>query len=1639
MKHYAKPKKLLSILLALTMIVASCSVCFSTFAADSNTLSKLADALKSETVKNLASYAKHESTQSGSGSNVQWTNKTVISFDSYDKYKQVVDLVSLIDSAIKETSEYTKYSTFNDSGSQRQCTTFGEINDEITAAIVRDYMTSAEMASYNVASTLSFFLTNDHVVTHETHTSNRNNVPARVFNTVEVTTDDYKGYLASIGTYDKVPSSVELGVSYTLTLSRENYTTGTFFKTNHYHNAFNVDSYPIEYKTDINNNTEVKTTLDSYNSYLDTVPFSLSYEQMLDKVLDGTLEPIYNEFKAKYDAIVEYVGSENTFKSLFASRFDQIDSFVKSCQSALDLQTYLAIAQQWHAFSQSHENYGVYNYGAYDLEQMKAAYEEFSQIHSALLAGGEDLLDYLNQHGNISLDYYNNFTDNIKVYDLKELAGNAQALYEANIDSYNELSTEEQQAVYSILCGYINSIPSYSEQVIKTIYPNGYDNLVDLQEKLFCQTNEFVTYFTKLTSQSFIDGKTEDIEALIGEIPEKLASLKYFYSSLSDSLGSQRANELLGALVEKSEALCDELYAILANRFTAEVKYADEMYKALSSPTELNVQTFIKLSAAFNNLEDGIYDFLKEAGKDDLISQETLSTYNSLKETIYNSYLEFKATYGFSSFEKSTVDYASREVYSNDKIKTQTTQISEAELENTISKLDKFLGSETFSNLIGGKDLSTLLKGTVEDLIYSDSFINTVVNLLYPLVLGEFENVWKDLPQNVEYSGMNVAVNYLKDLYTVLHEGNLDLYPQLVGEALGDDYAQAKEALIRAGRNWKDESIYDRNTGALTIDWGVDSAAPEEKAEKFYDAFSSAMNGLKPLIMALLCGQEWNMSSSNMANATVVILVSITLSIQLDLGATANDGYVNALVPVFEALGCKNLPTAQEVNSYTDLKQVAKAIIEPIMTRIDEISKEPVSSIVDILPNLLYALSFDMVTPILSMLKTDIAYTANADVVGSVMSDKVSIDVGSMLDLKSLGIDLSKGLDGILSLVGIELPGLDTAFLATAGELSTIDTNRVDYIYDNSAIENGKAYSIKADRADVAYYLLSYVVKLLANRDALTKLLGAFVSEEQANSIADTIQTMNLINTGDDSVVAIVELLNTRKYPQSEFVYPEIIEKEPEATPAIDESQLSEEEKQQLALDGTGVQYSEYWTKEKAQYVSDNLIPFVTNLFGLVGIDISDETNNLLSTVYTTDTLKQLVSLISKGLDSVLSIDVVRDVINFLSPLASVDINAALSQLMDYQVKQIKDGDRDAFVNELVDYLLPATDVLRLFVLDSSDGNILTLAQQVELYGYNGYSNAIIPILEAIGCDSNDILGYDEFKTLSNEQMLRAIIKPVEKLLDKIAQDPINTIVEILPNIIYFVDFDGLTMAVNNLLEPLYVLFDVIRPVVVVDVSIDLNLSQTITDALASLGDQIGLKFPGYSELSSTLMSIGKQEKYTTADGKQGVKLVVENSLTPEFITSLLRMIVKTALFDNNIENIVKLLKEKCDISSDDEKQIRKVLTSLSDLGTDQVLFVLFYAFFGVNTGVESFDKLTNLVSDKIKNAFEQIGSMTPYDFRDFVNETGDLLLKLIAAIGGDKVNDSSTFAGFLTKIISFFRTVWDWFFRVFVKAGQSI
>lgn len=178
-----------------------------------------------------------------------------------------------------------------------------------------------------------------------------------------------------------------------------------------------------------------------------------------------------------------------------------------------------------------------------------------------------------------------------------------------------------------------------------------------------------------------------------------------------------------------------------------------------------------------------------------------------------------------------------------------------------------------------------------------------------------------------------------------------------------------------------------------------------------------------------------------------------------------------------------------------------------------------------------------------------------------------------------------------------------------------------------------------------------------------------------------------------------------------------------------------------------------------------------------------------------------------KGLNTALTDDEKKDIINMIN-----DINVDLESVGGIKQEDpygcdLKLGIKNGVLTLVIDsngsdkdstFKLNITNVATTLLNELSSGN------SNAGFGTNGYENAVIPILEAFLRE--DLMTYDEYVSAykkAKDNLLINIFKPIISLVDDVLAAPANTLTAILPNLAYFIDSNGLTQAIGNLLAPI--------------------------------------------------------------------------------------------------------------------------------------------------------------------------------------------------------------------------------------------
>ncbi len=393
--------------------------------------------------------------------------------------------------------------------------------------------------------------------------------------------------------------------------------------------------------------------------------------------------------------------------------------------------------------------------------------------------------------------------------------------------------------------------------------------------------------------------------------------------------------------------------------------------------------------------------------------------------------------------------------------------------------------------------------------------LNEIDDLLDDFVKegGSYSSI-EALLSNAIYSNANINA-LLTGIYGAMEkEGLLDLLvllgidasPKGVAEAIRNDYPNAYNALINAD-SWEKVS--------KNISWGFYNGS----RRGFQNAFLAVLRPLNPLLKVVLAGED------------LVVADAITLK-----GA---DGYNTGVIPILEALGCKESSIKTYSQYVSDNRQDAllNNIAEPVFDLLDEIFDNPVKTLTRILPNVIYFMnSGSLEKCLLNLLIPVTALTSR-------MSGVVNMELDASALTKDL--DLNKLLSGMLEGTGMKIAEFDINSLAGIGtktekqSKSTFNGNYVKYSY------------IEADQTGVLLTLLRVLAKTLKLPGNENLLVGSMAGDNDTFSTYSASIGEQFAQMTEDELIEWLYNLLFKERAQIEIVVdddysPTIIYKEPE-------------------------------------------------------------------------------------------------------------------------------------------------------------------------------------------------------------------------------------------------------------------------------------------------------------------------------------------------------------------------------------------------------------------------------------------------------------------------------------------------------------
>ncbi len=571
------------------------------------------------------------------------------------------------------------------------------------------------------------------------------------------------------------------------------------------------------------------------------------------------------------------------------------------------------------------------------------------------------------------------------------------------------------------------------------------------------------------------------------------------------------------------------------------------------------------------------------------------------------------------------------------------------------------------------------------------------------------------------------------------------------------------------------------------------------------------------------------------------------------------NGYENAIVPLLNSFGCTELLTQKEftVQANENKNSMLKNIMLPLLTVLENIAVAPADNLSSTLPGVAYFIQSGKFNECFNSLLSPI--TSNPLVEIAVFLKILDLDSLTNIDAQQIIDSFTSGENG-----GLKLAELDFEALAACGTPS--DTGFVP------------------DKAAAYVEIMRWIMESLKlNADALSAFSGD----------ADISLLKELLNKDTDLLVSAIILLFNPIEPigAQAMVYPSFIQ-----GIAQNNTKLTDKNLEKV--------YNE---------IDDLLDQFVKD-----GGSYSSIGSLIRCSLYKNSTLNSLVLEIYKALEK----EGVCDALKLLGMDVTPQGVAALLTESDYKnaattLKSAKSwagvssktlnwgigtGSRRDFQNALVASLRPLMPLLRVVLADDD----LVVLNSITIKGADGYNTAIIPILEALGCDSHDIKSYPSYeKSSKGDGVLDNVLEPVFDLLGDVADKPVKTLIDRLPNIIYFLESGSLEKCINNLLLPVTSILN--RVPGVFDLNIDtasLTSELNVDSFVEELLKNSGVKIADFDiKQLATLGEAVKLKSKSTLDGKKQEYTYIEADRNAIIIT-LLNVVAKTIKLPGN-ENLL--------------------------------------------------------------------------------------------------------------------------------------
>ncbi|MBR2410775.1 MAG: InlB B-repeat-containing protein [Clostridia bacterium] len=788
----------------------------------------------------------------------------------------------------------------------------------------------------------------------------------------------------------------------------------------------------------------------------------------------------------------------------------------------------------------------------------------------------------------------------------------------------------------------------------------------------------------------------------------------------------------------------------------------------------------------------------------------------------------------------------------------------------------------------------------------------------------------------------------------------------------------------------------------------------------FVDALATAFGGVGEILDLVLFGEDYTLFTKLENGEEAMLTIS------------GGDGYVNGLAPILSMLGVDtNIGEIPEVDGELSItEQVLETVLLRVCDRIDEILANPVDEVFDILLNLFYFVNADGLTASVNNLLLPVNYIMEG--VGDAIGKDLSLSELIGFDLSDLSFE---GISAILKEeTGIDLWGAVGDYLGTFyfGELEYYE-----YAQGKGAFR--MVYTDEEEAHDFITIVLSVVLDTFVypgNKDALVSLFG-----ENGEGIYNVIMAF-LTDSEVEVPMKPYQWLFTEKANTGEVLSP---------------------------VTGEGLydyMYGELYTREMGEYITKWLPSFIDTMIVLLGVKdengdlytgLQDIFDQLIGTsIYKTDLLQTIVDAL-KGLIGDLKESIGEELFTHIANVLNYSLGVNVAYWDNYTVTPIAEGDKEAFINELLDILTPVYPLLAFLLTDEDlaffnkddgiEGSVVSDENSyVIIHGAEGYAYGIIPILEAFGYDNDKIMTPEAYKTAAAgdpEALLRGILDPILGRVDEILADPIDELLATLPGIIYFLNSKGLDTAFNNAINAVLRVLETIEPITgeidlyeVIGFNFEVDIEGLIDQLLTSVAEDTGFELTEVAMEAITELTLGEVISYTSKNGDEAYTMVYATGAdSVDFVTIILRLVLTFISIPENVVALEAILKDN--LTGDGYTFLCSLLENFSQMaadkdGMDEIMYTVYQIFYAANVAAhKTNDWYQNFNGDY--SFLNQLFATSDLAFlRQIEISLGGLLNKYTGDIIDDDQLAPNGFIAFFQKIADFFKKIADFFKNLF-------